>query len=149
MNQIIKNITIYDTRLKEIFLTKKNYFFLISSLFISTIFLKFYNVEFQGFVDSDVFAHHEFLVNYFNENTLEGTKGSMWGRPSRTFIQFFIGNIFGFTDYVYNLTAIAFSILLIFLIFIFWRKPYATQSRSHRVLSSLFLSSFWTLPAQY
>lgn len=151
MNQIIKNITIYDTRLKEIFLTKKNYFFLISSLFISTIFLKFYNVEFQGFVDSDVFAHHEFLVNYFNENTLEGTKGSMWGRPSRTFIQFFIGNIFGFTDYVYNLTAIAFSILLIFLIFIFCKKNFNNLTSYYVLLFCSFSFSFfyWSRIAKF
>lgn len=151
MNQFIKNLIIYDTGLKDIFLSKKNYFFFITIIFTLTILLKFYNVELQGFVDSDVFAHHEFLLNYFNENTLEGTKGSMWGRPSRTFIQFFIGNTFGFNANVYNLSAIVLSILLIFLIFIFCKKNFNKLTSYYALLfcSFSFSFSYWSKVAKY
>ena len=151
MKSLITKITIYETKIKEIFFSNKFYIFFFLAIFFSTSILKLYNIHIQGFGDSDIFAHHEFLLRYFSEYKLEGTMGSMWGRPSRTFLQFLISYFFGFTTLVYNLSAVISGILLTLIIFLFCKKYFNKLTAFYVLIFCSFSFSFfyWSRIAKF
>ena len=81
------------------------------------IFLRFYQIDTQGFTDTDEFASRFFINNYWNFHNLEGIGGSFWGKPTAFVLDIFLFNLFGIDPSIYLIRASIFGTLLILIIY--------------------------------
>ena len=120
-------------------------------IIISAIFLRFYQIDTQGFTDSDEFASRFFINDYWKFHYLNQMSGSFWGRPTAFVLDIFLYNLFGIDPLIYLIRASIFGTLLILIIY-YLSKNYFDQHTAifgSAIAASLFTFIFYSRSMKY
>lgn len=91
---------------------------LLTFIILIAAFLRFYNLNTQGFSDTDEFSSFQFLRDHLDRFTLEGIAGGMWGRPVGFLISYLPLKIFGFDPVILGFKSALMGIGAVFVIYI-------------------------------
>ena len=101
---------------------------LIIISFVIAIFLRLYQIDMQGFLDSDEFDSRLFIDGYWKYHNLEGIRGSFWGRPTFFLLDIFLYNLFGIDPLIFLIKSSICGILLVFVIYLIARNYFDSHT---------------------